>query len=185
MSPRQIMEQAADRRAKEREADRRLEYGISPDTITIAAARGEPITEFPARPGEREKPPKRLSGLDWLWLKGRITVAQMGAGLKYGDDYRLSTDLSIRSGSNFDRSGGDGTTSQEIRMEAQRRLAAVQRHGLNGHVDLIDLCNRVAGEGKRLRDLVNGDDQEATKKEAVFKVALDMLVRHFGMESAR
>lgn len=181
MSVQEILEQAARRRLERLKADINLEWGISPETLKIAEARGDEITSFPARPGEREKPPKRLSGLDWLWFKNRIDATQMGAGLKYGDDYRTSHDLRIRSGSNLDPGGGDGTMSIDARIEAQIRLSKAQHLGLNDHPDLISLCDAIAGEGARIRDLAKGDDATSLKMEARFVIALDHLARFYGM----
>lgn len=155
--------------------------GVSTDTLVAAVRHGDEITRFPARPGEREKPPKRLSGLDWLWSKGRITITQMGAGLKYGDDYRIATDVSLASSANLMRAGGDGTTSQQNRMEAEDRLKETRCRALNGHSELIVLCDKVAGEGLRVRDLAMGIDTVAIEKEAKLVVALDHLASFYGM----
>lgn len=179
--PEKIALEAAERRAAERAKDAEMEWGISAETLALAEARGEEITAFPARPGEREKPIKRMGGLDWLWWKGRLNTVQMGAGLKYGDDYRMATDVTVRSGSNFDRLGGDGLSIQEQRVNAQKRLAKAHKDGLNDHSEMISLCSMVAGEGGRIRDLAKGNDSEAKAKEAILRVALDMLARHYGM----
>lgn len=175
------MLEAAQRRADERERDSKMEWGISTDTLVLAEARGEEITRFQSRPGEREKPMRRLSGLDWLWFKNRISTIQMGAGLKYGDTYRRATDVSIRSGANDVYLGGDGAAGQQKRMEAQDELEDVREVGLAGHVELIVLCDMVAGEGMRVRELSGGNDAVATKKEAQFQVALDLLAKYYGM----
>lgn len=182
MTPEQIRLLAAERRAKERAADARMEWGVSADTMTLAAERGDEITQFPIRPGEREKPLKRLSGLDWLWNKGRIDTTQMAAGLKYGDQYRIASDVSVRSAMNFSRAGGDGSTSQEIRKEAQENVAAARGRGLNGHPTLIALMDAIAGEGMRVRDYSGSDDALAAKNEANLLIALDHLATFYGMK---
>lgn len=180
-SPEQIALEAAERRAAERLREQNLEWGVSVDTLTLAAERGEEIDHFPVRPGEREKPMRKLGGLDWLWAKGRITTIQMGAGLKYGDTYRNATDISIRSGSNYVYLGGDDVSAQQRRMESQDALKEVRTAGLVGHAELIDLCDQVAGEGRRIRDLAKGSEAVAQQKEAQLSVALDLLAKHYGM----
>ena len=169
------------RRAAERQADAALNFGISPQTLVLAKVRGEEITHFPTRPGEREKPLKRLSGLEWLHLKRRVTVTQCAAGLQYGDDYRIAESIGLGSAINFDRSGGDGTGALQARMNAHDRLTETRRKALSDHAGMIELCDRVAGEGERIRDIAHGIESEAQKKEAIFITALDLLAKHYGM----
>lgn len=179
----QLVREGVARDAEKRREKDPTRWGLQDDAVVLAAERGEEITAFPAAPGEREKPPKRLSGLDWLWFKNRITVTQMGAGLKYGDLYRRANDVSIRSGANMSIGGGDGLKTLEKRTEAAQLIGQVRADGLRGHTDLIWLCDEICGEGRRIRDLSAGDDAEATKKEARFTVALDLLATHYGMVS--
>lgn len=155
--------------------------GISEEVMTLAMSRGEEITRFPVAPGEKEKPVRRLGGLDWLWFKGRIDSFQMGAGLKYGDLYRLANDVSLRSSANMVVSGGDGVATLERRADSLKDLERARSRGLNGHTELIALCDSVAGEGRRVRELANNREPDSQRIEARLVVALDLLAIHYGM----
>lgn len=152
------------------------------ETVALNAARGDVIEEFEVRRGEQDKPLRRKSGLDWLLSKGRIEPHQMSAGLKYGDDYRASTDVSLRSccGDSF---GGDGLVQMERREEAFKRITRARQIGLSGNETMIALMDLICGEGVRIRDLAD-TDALSNKKEAVLCIALDLLAGFYGIADA-
>lgn len=166
-----------ERRDRERAEAQAVERGVE-ETAQLEAVRGHFIEREKSRRGEAAKPYRRKSGLDWLIHKDRITSAQYTAGMKYADDYRKSRDVSIKSclGQSF---GGDGLVQMEAREEAGKRLSAARRAML-GHAGMISLCDAICGEGGRVRDEAEGSG-EAAALEAVLKVALDLLAKHYGI----
>jgi len=123
---------------------------------------------------------KRVGGLEWLLRKERITLIQHRAGEQYGDDFAKADEPSFRSCLN-DRVGGEPEPMQETKRVAGKRLALARSEALGGHEGLISLLDAVCGHGARIRALVNGDDAEATRKEAQLTLGLDFLARHYGM----
>lgn len=160
----------------------RVDAGIS-ETIGLDEARGADFQHPLQGRGEGKKPYRRKSGLDWLLAKGRLSPEQMDAGLQYGDDWRTANDVSVKSCLMDIRGGGDETTPQQIRLSASRRIDQARDRALSGHKYMIALCDRVAGDGQRLRDIAGGDDEKAQKFEAVLLVALDLLAVHYGIST--
>lgn len=152
------------------------------ETISLGISRGEEFVRPTQERGEGIKPVRRLSGLDWLWSKKRLSAAQMAAGLRYGDEWRRATDIRVKS-SLQEGCGGDGDPVQEERRKAQSELRKAWG-ALHGHGVMIDLCNRVAGEGERVRDIAKGVDEEARRLEAILGIALDLLGIHYGIVRA-
>lgn len=180
-TPQEIAADLQNRRRKDFEA-----VGLC-GQASLLPAHADVLVEREVRqsPGQRGNIDRvrRLSGLDWLWNKQRIEPHQMQAALKYGDDYRQANDQRVRS-CMAEAMGGDLMYAQEKRMEAGYRLRKAQAEALNGHPSMLNLCNRVAGEGERLTVIAAGNDAEAKKLEAVFCVSLDLLAAHYGMFNA-
>jgi hypothetical protein len=150
------------------------------ETSVLAAARDEDI-EVPAeRLGEEQRPMRRLSGMDWLWSKGRVTEEQMAAGMKYGDVYRELTETSVPSALRT-ITGGHDITDTIVRRATAREDLSEARGALSDHPGMVDLCDRVCGEGDRLRIIAEGDDLKAAKLETALLIALDLLAKHYGI----
>lgn len=180
-TPREIAAELQQRRVRDFEA-----IGLCGQAAVLPANEDVLIErELRQAPGQRGNVDRvrRLSGLDWLWNKKRIEPHQMQAALKYGDDYRQARDQRVRS-CIAESMGGDLMYAQEKRLEAGYRLRKAQEEALMGHPSMMNLCNRVAGEGERLTVIAAGNDAEAKKLEAVFCVSLDLLAAHYGMFSA-
>lgn len=155
------------------------------ETVHLELVRGEEFEAPVAKRGETDrKPYRRKSGLDWLLSKGRIAPVQLGAALRYGDDWRSANDPSVRSCLNDIRGSGDETTPQDIRLFAGKRLGRARADALSNHPSLVALCDRVCGNGERVRDIASGDDEVTAKYEAMLSVALDLLAAHYGMMSS-
>lgn len=165
---------------KKRAEEDQIDQGVR-ETVNLDEGRGALFQHPVQGRGEDKKPYRRKSGLDWLLAKGRLEPEQMNAGLQYGDDWRTANDVSVKSCLMDIRGGGDETTPQQIRLSASRRLERARDDALCGHKAMIGLCDRVAGDGQRLRDIASGDDEKAQKFEAVLLVALDLLAVHYGM----
>lgn len=153
------------------------------ETVGLAALRGEEIDISPRKPGEPAKPMLRRSGLDWLWKKRRISEHQQIAGLRYGDEYRVAEDFSLRSCLAGAPTGGDAFSRQDLKREMTQRLAAARAHGLGGHEGMIALCDRVCGDGRTIRQMSGDSDAEAAKNEAILCIALDLLAAHYGVRN--
>ena len=54
---------------------RQVAEGVA-ETVALSQARGAQFEAPPAARGERQRPYRRLAGLDWLLRKGRLTTAQ-------------------------------------------------------------------------------------------------------------
>ena len=153
------------------------------ETVPLSRARGTAIAEAPA--GRRRvclQPYRKLSGLDWLARKGRLSGEQRRAGERYGAVYRrakaerpIPSSLEIRPGA------GEAARAPRIQKLAHREgpapadqaLAAMRRR-LGRHPDLVAACDLVCGEEKTPREAAGGE-REAVRLEAVLKVALDLL----------
>lgn len=123
---------------------------------------------------------KRVGGLEWLFRKERIDIRQYRAGNQYGDDFAKAEEPTLRSCLN-DRVGGEPEPMQETKRAAAARLEAARVEALQNHEGLIQLMDAVCGYGARIRVLVNGDDAEATRKEAQLALGLEFLARHYGI----
>lgn len=201
---RKLDEKAEKLRREELEQDRL--YGEAKEPILMAKARGEEVDardvetaevavdEFGAPIIHKRGPnkgfavmkysrgtrAKKVGGLDWLWLKERIDEDQMGAGIRYGDEYRLANDISLKSCIAGGVGGGGGAAQQEIRADAQSAIRRARDKGLSNHAEMVWICDQVAGEGVRIRALSHEDDSEAARLEATLKIALDLLAKYYG-----
>ncbi len=169
-----------ERRARARAESRAVSAGVD-ETVALSAARGAAF-EAPARTrGEREKPYRKLSGLDWLAKRGRIAAMQKSAGERYGACYRRArAEPSIGSTLDVKPESGGGTAISTVlaqaegRVQAQARLAELRRR-LGGQPALVAACDLICGEELTPREAAGGE-REAGRLEAVLEVALDLLV---------
>ena len=169
-----------DRRARARAEARAVSEGVA-ETVALSRARGAGFEAPTQRRGEREGAYRRLTGLDWLAKKGRLSERQKGAGERYGACYRKArAEASI--GSTLDvQPGGapQGTpltavlAQAEARAQAQARLAFYRRR-LGGQTDLVAACDLVCGRELTPRE-AGGNEREVVRLEAVLQVALDLL----------
>lgn len=157
-----------------------VERGLA-ETRTLGEARGEAFEHAPAKRGEGRKPMRRLTGLEWLHRKGRITEAQRVAGLRYGASYRRALgEARLRSALDREPQGvGQALSavlaSAEASAAAHRRLA-IFRARLFGQEDLVRACDLICGQERTPREAsANGKGAEGL--ELVLKVALDLLAR--------
>ena len=149
------------------------------ETVALSRARGSAVAG-PAR-GARAAPHKRLSGLEWLQAKGKISGEAKAAGDRYGWVYRrvkldraIPSTLDVRvRGQYLPPSLEEVLAHGEGTETARRRLADFRRR-LCGHPDLVAACDAICGEEKTPREAAGGD-RDAGRLEAVLKVALDLL----------
>ena len=135
---------------------------------------------------ERATPVRRLSGLESLQRRGRISRSQRAAGEAYGAVWRRSrTEGSMPSslaraaeplaGARLAPDPGRALTAAEARLRARHHLAALRRR-LKDHPTLVAACDRICGQELTPREAA-GADREAGRLEAVLAIALDLLLR--------
>jgi hypothetical protein len=174
--------QKLEAQARARDAARQVADGVA-ETVNLSQDRGSEFDKPAAARGGRETAYRRLTGLEWLTRKGRITSGQRRVGEAYGAAYRRAAVApSIASTLEAQPSGGPaaGPSVGQIlrqaagRMRAESELAAM-RTRLFGQSDLVSVCDDVCGRELTPRE-AGGGDREAVRIEAVLKVALDLLL---------
>ena len=135
----------------------------------------------------RRPPVRRLTGLDSLQRRGRISRSQRAAGEAYGAVWRrsraegtlpssLSAEMSLGLGrGNAAPDPGRSLTAAEVRLRARNHLAALRRR-LKDHPTLVGACDRICGQELTPREAAGGD-REGGRLEAVLAIALDLLLR--------
>lgn len=152
------------------------------ETVALSRARGAAIVGPESRNrAPRAAPHKRLSGLDWLAAKGRISDEAKAAGDRYGWVYRrvkldkaIPSTLDVRVRGQYLPPSLEEVLAHGEGTETARRRLAEYRRLLRGHPDLVSACDLVCGEEKTPREAAGGD-RDGTRLEAVLKVALDLL----------
>lgn len=173
-----------ERQRKAREEDAALER-LRVETLTLAEMRGEVLDAPKAGRGERQKPMRRVAGLDHLKARGTIDDDLKAAGERYGAVYRLAMgEASIRSILNRDIQGGDG---RDVMRAAERSAQArakleMYRRQLHGAYGLIGACDVVCGLEKTPRE-ASKDGHEAATLTALLVVALTILCEASGTTS--
>lgn len=153
------------------------------ETRARGEARGEEFEQQPKRRGEQDKPLQRVTGLAWLYRKGKLTDDQFAAGSRYGACYRMAKgEASIRSILNRDVAGGEGPTlealmQQSERNEQARAKLAMYRNQMQGEVTIITACDLICGDELTPREAAqNGRD--ATALEVLMIAGLSMMAQH-------
>ncbi len=150
------------------------------ETLGLTQARGAAFVSLgnPAR--GRARTYRRQTGLDWLAAKGRLSVAQHTAGLRYGAIYRrVRGELALRSSLNLQpgEAGAQPVAAvlgqAEARARASQALVALRRI-LGQQAALVAACDLICGEEMTPRE-ATGNEREAGRMEAVLAVALDLL----------
>lgn len=169
-----------ERRGKARLEARAVADGVA-ETVALSRARGAAIVTPETGRGERQKPYRRMAGLDWLVRRGRLSEAQRAAGERYGACYRQASEVKI--GSTLDVKPGLGMAQgaplstviaqAESNLLAAERLARYRRR-LHQHAALVTACDKICGEELTPREAA-GAEREAYALEGVLRVALDML----------
>lgn len=149
------------------------------ETVALSRARGQALAQPSTR--KRLQPYRRQSGLEWLASKGRIGTEAKAAGERYGWAYRrvkleksIPSTLSGRVRGAFVAPDLEEVLARGEGTELARRKLAEFRARLLRQRDLVSACDLICGEEKTPREIA-GDDREATRLEAVLKVALDIL----------
>lgn len=171
----------AERQARAQAEARAVMDGVA-ETVALSRRRGVAF-EGPSGKGARAQPFRRLSGLEWLLRKGRLSPAEAAAGARYGAAYRrakvdpaLPSTLEVQAQAAFSAAGpslkqlvahAHGTAEAVGLLGAYRRRLLMQP-------DLVAACDQVCGEEKTPREAAGGD-RDAARLEAVLKVALSIL----------
>lgn len=170
----------AEQQGRARLEARRVAEGVA-ETVALSAARGAEFEAPPVARGERQRPYRRLAGLDWLLRKGRLTTAQKAAGERYGRCYRVAQGA-VAIASTLDvRPGGAAETPLTAviaRAEANARARDAlddYRETLRRQPSLVAACDMICGEELTPREAARGGEREIYRLEAMLEVALDML----------
>lgn len=146
------------------------------ETAALSRARGSAIAT-PAAAAGRSAPVRRLTGLDWLARRGRLTQAQKLTGERYGRAWRRA-EGAARIGSSLNLNPGAGRdhdvmSAGEARAAAARRLAGF-RALVRGQGDLVAACDQICGAELTPREAcANG--VQAARLEGLLRVALDLM----------
>lgn len=171
----------AERRGKARLEAREVAEGVE-ETVALSLARGAAIEAPDGRRGEREKPYRRMTGLDWLARRGVLTDAQKAMGERYGACYRqargggsIGSTLDIKPGLGMadGRPLANVVAQAEANLQASQRLARYRRR-LHDQAALVAACDMICGEEMTPRE-ATGHDRQAHGLERVLHVALDIL----------
>lgn len=159
---------------------RRVAEGVA-ETVALSAARGAEFEAPAVVRGERQRPYRRLAGLDWLHRKGRLSAAQRAAGERYGRCYRVAQG-EVAIASTLDVRPGGAAEAPLTAVIARAEANARARDALRGYREtlrrqpsLVAACDMICGEELTPREAVHGGDREIYRLEAVLEVALDML----------
>lgn len=162
----QVMVEKAERLAVDR--------GVA-ETIALCEARGDRFTDAKCgSTGVRRK----KDGLDWLYDKGRISLRQREAGMKYGNDWRRAQPVALRSCID-DTVRGFSDNPMEARAHADAMLARVRALALNGNRALTEACDLICGAGLKPIEWAAGDDRLAGRYEERTQRALELLERYY------
>jgi hypothetical protein len=170
-----------ERQARTQAEARAVMDGVA-ETVALSRRRGV-VFDGPSGTKARAQPFKRLSGLEWLLKKGRLTVAEAAAGERYGLAYRrakldpsIPSTLEVKPQAMLSASGpslkhlvahAQGTAQAAGLLAGYRRRLLMQK-------DLLAACDQVCGEEKTPREAAGGD-RDGARLEAVLKVALSIL----------
>jgi len=170
-----------ERQAKARAEAVAVAEGVA-ETVALSRARGQAVVG--GEPGgrtARATPHKRLSGLEWLATRGKISGEARAAGERYGWVYRrvklakaIPSTLDVRVRGAFMAPSLEETLAHGEGTETARRRLSEFRRRLSGQPDLVAACDLICGEEKTPREAAGGD-RDAGRLEAVLKVALDLL----------
>lgn len=152
------------------------------ETVALSRARGQAVVgPEPGRRSARAQPYRRVSGLDWLAAKGRIGAEAKAAGERYGWAYRrvklekaIPSTLDQRIRGEFVAPSLEEALAHGEGTELAKRKLVEFRRRLSGQADLVAACDLICGEEKTPREAAGGE-RDATRLEAVLKVALDLL----------
>lgn len=170
--------------AKARAEEAAVIIGVM-ETTSLEQARGAEFLEPEVKRGDRQrKPIRRLTGLQWLRRKGRITDQQLAVGERYGALWRAAKGMvSIRSNLNQSPAGGADRHRTMSRMvgEAMHRVIVTDKLApmwatLGNSIMLIDALDRIAGQELTPREAAR-NGAEAAALEALVIVALDLLAK--------
>lgn len=173
--------------AKARLAAREVLEGVA-ETTALDEGRGAEFLRPTMRRGERQKPVRRMTGLEWLYSRSppRITAEAKAVGERYGALWRAAeADPAIRSNADdsITGAGGDPVGAAFVvacgRVDAERRLNHL-REVIASQSDLVAALDLICGKELTPREAsING--AAAARLESLLIVALDLLVGRIKM----
>jgi hypothetical protein len=124
---------------RERAKAEALEVSTGVDeTVALAEGRGEAFERPKQRPGERQKPVRRLNGVALLVSRGVLSTELAAVATAWGDLWRQGYgDPPLRSCIN-DSIGGGGDPTGSALVAAQARVVAQRRlRAMSGHIEAV------------------------------------------------
>lgn len=172
-------------RERERRTAAEVAVGIH-ETVSLSEQRGAEFNRPVHGQGEAPKPPRRITGLEWLISRkpARISAAQMRQGERWGACWRAATgEPVLRSGAISDSPVGGRDDAKlilgEMRDAEARIIAAEKLEEMNlmllNQPKLLEALTIVCGQEKTPRE-ASTDGHAALRLECLVCVALDMLV---------
>ena len=150
-----------ERQAKARAEAVAVAEGVA-ETVALSRARGAVVVG--GRGTAKAAPMKRLSGLEWLATRGKISAEAKAAGERYGWVYRrvkldkaIPSTLDVRVRGQFLPPSLEEVLAHGEGTECARRRLAEFRRRLSGQPDLVAACDLVCGEEKTPREAAAGD----------------------------
>lgn len=176
-----------ERRAAAKAEGEAVRAGVS-ETRQLSEDRGAAFHAPPTRRGEREKPIRRMSGLEWLHSKGRVDDDQKTAGERYGSAYRRAMDEASIKSILDDSVSGRGQNLAALLQHAEgtkhaKDKLAMYRRQLSNQANLIRACDLICGEERTPRE-ATADGHEAGKLETALVIALDLMTHASGSKAA-
>lgn len=168
---------AQEREQRERAERQAVRAGVA-EVIDLGKVRGEAFL-VPGPRKARAEPVRRLTGLEWLTRKGKITAEQASLGLDYGECYREAQAAPRLKSCLAEPSGGQPPTPAALAARARRRHLRVERldryrAALGRQPDLVSALDLVCGEEKTPREAAK-NGQGAGIVEALVVAALGVI----------
>ncbi|MGZ3272402.1 MAG: hypothetical protein ACXU82_03600 [Caulobacteraceae bacterium] len=135
---------------------------------------------------------RRMTGLEYLFQKKQINHRQRRAGERYGNDFRVAiieSPVSIKSSlddPDAPRGPGGGPFPQD-HLEAMawiiecREQISLARNVLGHHAGMIAACDMICGRQLSPTEIAPDSQKDRVQIETGLRIALDMLVVHYGV----
>lgn len=170
-----------ERLERERQEREEVSQGVG-ETVSLGAERGEAFDVPKSRRGERAKPVRRLTGIDWLERQGRLKEPLLTLARLYGKRYREANEAAPLKSCLAERAAGSGPPSPEVtaalaarRAVAASRLAVMRQH-LAFEPSLVQALDLICGQEMTPREATR-NGAEAARLEGLLMAALGIIER--------
>jgi hypothetical protein len=161
-----------------------VDSGVS-ETVALGENRGEMFDRQTKPTPGRQKPVRRLSGVDWLQRQGKLSERRQRAAVAYCEAYEGAMSVDGLRSCLGEHTPGNGNkpvayiiASAEARARSIHTLRGLHRAMMHQE-DLIVACDLIVGQGKTPREAASNGSQ-AARLEALVLVALDLIAVSIG-----